>query len=177
MTVLHAWRTCEWSRVVADTHDGDPWLEAETRSPHVQDVRRRRFTPNFDRQHLAQRFGAKHRSVGRRDHGNLHDTVPVTHDQHRRRRGELQRDEQRRDHRAARHARDFALGVAFALGIALVVQLLSLAERERHLGHSVLEVELERDERQSLTLDRADHPTDFLAVEQQFPRPGGLVVE
>ena len=83
---------------------------------------------------------------------------------------------ERRDHRARADARHLALGVARPLGLALVVQLLSLAERHRHLRHSVLEVQLERDQRQSLALDGPNQTTDFLAVEQQLARAGGLVI-
>ena len=97
----------------------------------------------------------------------------ATHDG--RRRGELKRDGEARSS-AAHHARHLPLGVARPLGVALVVQLLSLAERQRHLRHSVLEVELEGNQGQSLALDGPYQTTDFLAVEQQLAGPRGLVI-
>src|SRR5690349_19312038 len=65
-------------------------------------------------------------------------------------------------------SRHFTLGVAATRGLAFVVQFLSLSERQCQLRHALPEVELERDERQTLALDRSDETTDFLAVEQQL---------
>src|ERR1051325_5672022 len=74
------------------------------------------------------------------------------------------------------HACNFPLSVALTLSVSFVVQFLSLAECQRHLGYSLLEVQFQRDEREPLPLDRSNQTTDFLAVEQQFPAAGRLVI-
>src|SRR5688572_21448335 len=45
------------------------------------------------------------------------------------------------------------------------------------LHHALLEIELEWNEGESLPLHGSNQTTDFPAVEQQFPAPGGLVVD
>src|SRR5687768_8000982 len=57
------------------------------------------------------------------------------------------------------------------------MQLLSLGQRERQLRPSLLEVQLQRDERESLALDGPNQSTDFPAVEQQFATSRGLVID
>src|SRR5207237_10808591 len=56
---------------------------------------------------------------------------------------------------------------------ALVVQLLGLGERDRHLGGAVLEVQLEWDERESLAARAADELADLVCVQQQLAGAGG----
>src|SRR5882724_8527062 len=60
---------------------------------------------------------------------------------------------------------------------ALVVQLFALAEGQRDLGLPALEVDLERNQRQTLTLHRTDHLADLLPVQEKLPRPRWLVIE
>src|SRR5687768_17428475 len=74
-------------------------------------------------------------------------------------------------------ARHLALGVALLRGVALVVQLLSLPQRHHHLRTSLLEVEVERDQRQPLPLHRPDEAADLAPVQQQLARALRLVVE
>src|SRR3954462_10302497 len=69
------------------------------------------------------------------------------------------------------------LVVATLLVGALVVELFPFAEREGDLGFSTLEVDLEREQGQALTLDGADHLADLLLVQEELPRPCGLVIE
>src|SRR6185503_2435904 len=70
-----------------------------------------------------------------------------------------------------------ALVVAPFLVGALVVKLLTLAEGERDLRFPTLEVDLEREQRQTLTLHCADHLPDLLLVQEEFPSPRRLVIE
>src|SRR5437764_4430775 len=60
---------------------------------------------------------------------------------------------------------------------ALVVELLTFSKRERDLGLAALEIDLERQKSEPLTFDRADHFADLLLMQQEFPRPCGLVIE
>src|SRR5437588_10953716 len=60
---------------------------------------------------------------------------------------------------------------------SLVVELLALARGEGDFRFAPLEVDLERNERQPLTLDGADHLADLLAMQQELPRPRRLVIE
>ena len=60
---------------------------------------------------------------------------------------------------------------------SLVVELLALAEGEGDFGFAPLEVDLERNERQPLTLDGASHLADLFAMQQKLPRPRRLVIE
>src|SRR5439155_14042743 len=57
--------------------------------------------------------------------------------------------------------------------LALVVQLLRLGERDRHLGDAVLEIQLERHDGESLAAGAADQLADLVSVEQQFAGAGG----
>src|SRR2546430_550634 len=61
---------------------------------------------------------------------------------------------------------------------ALVVQLLRAPQRDRYLGETILEVQLERDEGEPLLRGRADELTDFVFVQQQLAgaRGRGVVV-
>src|SRR5258708_37268025 len=71
----------------------------------------------------------------------------------------------------AHQAAFFARPVALLLGLALVVQLLALGERELDLGPAlVVEIELERHQRHALALDRADQLVDLALVQQQLAR-------
>src|SRR3954466_4577753 len=89
------------------------------------------------------------------------------------------RSEERAPERSsgANRALHVALVVASFFVGALVEELFAFAEGKRDLGLSALEVELERYQRQTLTLDRADHLPDLLPVQQEFPRPRRLVIE
>src|SRR5712671_2400917 len=71
-----------------------------------------------------------------------------------------------------------ALPAAFLFGLALVVKLLAARERNLDLGAALfIEIELERHERHALTLDGASELVDLAAVQQQFARPFGRMVE
>src|SRR5438045_9703469 len=70
-----------------------------------------------------------------------------------------------------------ALIVAALFVRSLVVELLALGEGEGDFGFAPLEVDLERNERQPLTLAGADHLADLLAMQQKLPRPRRLVIE
>src|SRR5688572_12644776 len=76
----------------------------------------------------------------------------------------------------ANGARDLPIGVPLLLGVPLVVKLLTLAECHRHLRDAAFEVELERNERQTLPLDRSYQTPDLPLVQQQLSRPGRLVI-
>ena len=66
---------------------------------------------------------------------------------------------------------------SFALdGFALVVLLLSLAQRQGDLRPTILEVELQRNQGQAALLDRTDHLLDFSAVQQELPATDRIVV-
>src|SRR2546426_10082136 len=69
--------------------------------------------------------------------------------------------------------RELTLGHASLQIFALVVQLLGFGERDHHLGDPVLEVQLERHERQSLAARAADQLADLVRVEQQLAGAGG----
>src|SRR5207245_5479790 len=70
-------------------------------------------------------------------------------------------------------SRELTLGHASLQIFALVVQLLGFGERDHHLGDPVLEVQLERHERQSLAARAADQLADLVRVEQQLAGAGG----
>src|SRR5207237_7567581 len=71
-----------------------------------------------------------------------------------------------------------ALPGALLLGLALVVQLLAAGERKLDLGAALfVEIELERDERHDLALDRTPELVDLAAVQQQPTRALGRMVE
>src|SRR5207248_8709029 len=53
----------------------------------------------------------------------------------------------------------------------------ALAEGEGDFRLAAAEVDLERNQRQALTLDGADHFADLLPVQEELPRPSGLVIE
>src|SRR3954451_11355689 len=77
----------------------------------------------------------------------------------------------------AHRALHVPLVVALFLVSTLVVEFLTLAQCKRDLRLAALEVDLERQQRQSLTLDRADHLADLLFVQEEFSSPRGLVIE
>src|SRR5207248_4942760 len=56
-------------------------------------------------------------------------------------------------------------------------QFFALAERERNLRFTPAEINLERNQGEPLTLHRADHLADLLPVQEELPRPRGLVIE
>src|SRR5207249_1094712 len=64
--------------------------------------------------------------------------------------------------------RELPLRLAPLQLLPLVVLLLRLGERDRHLGESVLEVQLERHDGESLATRAADELADLLRVEQQL---------
>src|SRR5687767_8982380 len=71
--------------------------------------------------------------------------------------------------RARFHGRArLAIDLAAADRLALVVRLLAARETEQDLDASVLEIELERHERQSLLGDAADQLADLFPVQQQL---------
>src|SRR5262245_4129168 len=62
--------------------------------------------------------------------------------------------------------------VALLLGLALVVQLLALGQRDLDLGPAlVVEIDLERHDGHALALDRAHQLVDLPLVQQQLSRP------
>src|SRR3954470_16237663 len=77
----------------------------------------------------------------------------------------------------AHRALHVSLVVAAFLVGALVVKLFALAECERDFRLAAAEIDLERNQRQSLTLDGSDHLADLLPVQQELARPRGLVIE
>src|ERR1700728_1521628 len=73
-----------------------------------------------------------------------------------------------------------ALAVPRALffGLALVVELLAAREGKLDLGAApFVEIELERDERHALALDRTDELVDLPAVQQELARPLRRMIE
>src|SRR5438552_3796612 len=79
---------------------------------------------------------------------------------------------------APERARQLPFGRAPPQVFALVVQLLRAPQRDRYLGETILEVQLERDEGEPLLRGRADELTDFVFVQQQLAgaRGRGVVV-
>src|SRR5262245_29851407 len=78
----------------------------------------------------------------------------------------------------AHQAALFAAPVTLLGGLALVVQLLALGDRQQQLGAATLiEIELERDQRHALAIDRAHQLVDLPAMQQQLSRPLRLVIE
>src|SRR5512138_3406475 len=78
----------------------------------------------------------------------------------------------------AHQAALFAAPVALLRGLALVVQLLALGDRQQQLRPAALvEIELQRDQRHALAIDRAHQLVGLLAMQQQFSRPLRLVIE
>ena len=71
-----------------------------------------------------------------------------------------------------------ACPIALLLGIAFVVQLLALGEPQLHLRPALrVEGDFERHKRHALAIDGLAKLRDLPFVQQQFPRPPGLVVE
>src|SRR5262245_40184938 len=77
---------------------------------------------------------------------------------------------------ALERALDLPLRVAVGDRPALVADVLAARERELDLHATVLEVEPRRDERQPLLAYLAVEAVELAPVEQELPRPGGLVV-
>src|SRR3954469_14281409 len=78
----------------------------------------------------------------------------------------------------AQQAALLATPVTLLLGLALVVQLLALGDRELHLGPAALvEIEFERNQRHAFTIDRAEQLVDLLAMQQQLARTLWFVIE
>src|SRR5688572_11936877 len=75
-------------------------------------------------------------------------------------------------HRRARLAIDLAAPDRFAL----VMRLLALGQRDERLDAPVLEIELERDERQAFLGNAPDHLANLLPPQQQLPLPHLRVV-
>src|SRR5258707_13449348 len=68
--------------------------------------------------------------------------------------------------------------IALLLGLALVMQFLALGDGEQQLGAAAfIEIELERDQRHPLAVDRAQQFVDLLSMQQQLARPFRLVIE
>src|SRR5664279_4088781 len=66
----------------------------------------------------------------------------------------------------------FAVPGAFLQGLALVVQLLAFAQRDRDLGTALLvKIQLERHDSHALALDRAGQLVDLADMQQQLARP------
>src|ERR1700728_541110 len=66
---------------------------------------------------------------------------------------------------------------ALFLGLALVVELLAAREGKLDLGAALfVEIELERNERHALALDRADEFVDLALMQQQLARPFRRVI-
>src|SRR5665213_2420989 len=67
---------------------------------------------------------------------------------------------------------------ALLVGFALVVKLFAARQRQLDLGAPLLvEIELERNECHAVAFHRADQLVDLPAMQQQFARPFGCVVE
>src|SRR4029077_10801386 len=78
----------------------------------------------------------------------------------------------------AQDARFLAVPVPLLGGLALVVQLFALRQREPELRDAArVEIELERNERHALALDRDGDLVNFLLVQQQAPLAPRLVLE
>src|SRR5262245_42641931 len=73
----------------------------------------------------------------------------------------------------ARFYRRARLSFHFALTerLALVVRLLAFGQRQLHLHPPILEIELERHEREPLLRHLADHLANLIAMQQQLPLP------
>src|SRR5437868_3357173 len=68
--------------------------------------------------------------------------------------------------------------VALLLGLALVVQLLALGERDLDLGATlVVEIDLQRHDRHALALDRSHQLVDLPPVQQELARTFLRVIE
>ncbi|QTK79100.1 hypothetical protein AT6N2_C1334 [Agrobacterium tumefaciens] len=68
--------------------------------------------------------------------------------------------------------------VAFLLGLALVVQLLALGERQFQLCAAlVVEVDLQGHQRHAFAIDAGAQAVDLALVQQQFPAAARLMVE
>src|SRR5215213_4453155 len=76
----------------------------------------------------------------------------------------------------AHRPRDLPVGIALLLGVPLVVELLSLAECHRHLRDAAFEVELERNQSETLPLDCTYQTPDLPLVQQQLSGSGRLVI-
>src|ERR1700716_4063486 len=62
--------------------------------------------------------------------------------------------------------------IALLLGLALVMQFLALGDGEQQLGAAAfIEIELERDQRHPLAVDRAQQFVDLLSMQQELARP------
>src|SRR6185503_1911244 len=84
----------------------------------------------------------------------------------------------RRSAALAHEPRLVALPVALLFRLALVGLALALGEAELELGAAALvEINGERHQRDAVALDRAGEPVDLAAMQQQLPRPLGLVIE
>src|SRR5690349_21146562 len=70
-----------------------------------------------------------------------------------------------------------AIELAAPDGLALVMCLLALGERQRHLHSTTLEIEPERHERQALLHRLADQLADLVFVQQQLAAPLRIVVD
>src|SRR5215211_3386449 len=70
-----------------------------------------------------------------------------------------------------------ALIVALFFVSALVIKFFSATKTKRDLSLASPEIQLERDQRESLSLDRADHLADLPLVKEELPRPRWIVVE
>src|SRR6266545_1893033 len=74
-------------------------------------------------------------------------------------------------------ALDVAFRLAFGDIFALIVELLAAREAQFDLGAPALEIEPQRDERETLSLDLAGDALDLAAVQQQLARAGRFMVE
>src|SRR5205814_2705380 len=72
----------------------------------------------------------------------------------------------------------FALPAALLLGLALVMQLLAARKRQLDFGAPLfVEIELERNERHALALDRSGKLVDLTAMQQQLALAFGRMIE
>lgn len=71
----------------------------------------------------------------------------------------------------------FPLRFGFLLRLALVVQLFALGDTEFDLRSAVLEIDLQRHQREALLRRFAGKPVDLPAMQQQFPDTLWFVIE
>lgn len=72
---------------------------------------------------------------------------------------------------------DFALGRSFGVGIPFVVEFFSTGQCQFHFGPTPFEIDLQRDDRQTLLLRLSQKTLDLTFPEKEFSLPGGIMIE